>query len=827
MKTNYDDKLDEIILIKRKKKWLHIFLISFLFIFSTLISLVVLWLFNTWPNLKIHEFIFEVLAPLKGTGSDQITKFIKEVIIPLSLITGIVFGIYLLLKSSRKKLFFRRIVVLASIVSLSLSLWRFWKKLEVGNYIKNQVIDSKFIEKNYVDPKNVKLEFPEKKRNLIYISLESMETGYSSKEFGGTKDFNYIPELTKLSLENENFSSNNSVLNGGVSLTGTGWTMGGLFAQTSGLPLKITIDGNMMGNQTDFFPEITTLGDILLEEGYNNYFMLGSDADFGGRSLYYQSHGNYELNDYKYAKSEGYIPKTYKVFWGMEDHKLFDMTKARLNDISNNGKPFNVHILTVDTHFEDGYVDAETPHVNDNEQYGNDIYGSDRRVNEFINWCKGQPWYENTTIVISGDHPTMDKDFMMGVDSNHNRKVYFSIINGAGVREEDTVNRYYSTIDNFPTTLAALGVKIPGDKLALGVNLYSKEKTLVEQFGEDYLNEEFARRSKFMEKLASLDTTSDRYKALSNPHHDQIQVEEIENKVHVKLDYFLENKDSKLPNRVHLFFGSENPIECQLEVDNQGNTYFEVDKDLLGDNIVKLVFGYSKEKENPIFLTSHGGFLSLLSNQFENFTDQLAKLNLEKFEWFCIPKGEYWSELSSDKINRLINLGVSGDILTNQQQFIFSTTHEMVSDYEITKIQEDNLDIEASEESHFILDGVSQDLQNGINFVVRNKETGSIMVRNFNTVDGYPEFTEQSVEQKGNKLVVNLSGYTGIEGEVFGTFLVVQDKDKYETYYFDKKNSTWKMTYPLKNKNRNDLRAKLFVNKGGTILSLGEFNLKE
>ena len=42
----------------------------------------------------------------------------------------------------------------------------------------------------------------------------------------------------------------------------------------------------------------------------------------------------------------------------------------------------------------------------------------------------------------------------------------------------------------FPTTLAALGVKIPGDMLGFGVNLFSDKKTLLEEACKNYLTEQ-------------------------------------------------------------------------------------------------------------------------------------------------------------------------------------------------------------------------------------------------------------------------------------------------------------------------------------------------
>ena len=43
--------------------------------------------------------------------------------------------------------------------------------------------------------------------------------------------------------------------------------------------------------------------------------------------------------------------------------------------------------------------------------------------------------------------------------------------------------------------LAALGAKIDGDQLGLGVNLFSGKKTLIERFGFKKINQEVKKRS--------------------------------------------------------------------------------------------------------------------------------------------------------------------------------------------------------------------------------------------------------------------------------------------------------------------------------------------
>ena len=52
-------------------------------------------------------------------------------------------------------------------------------------------------------------------------------------------------------------------------------------------------------------------------------------------------------------------------------------------------------------------------------------------------------------------------------------------------------------MDLMPTTLGALGANIEGNKLGLGVNLFSDEQTLLEKYDRDYVEAELKKTSKF------------------------------------------------------------------------------------------------------------------------------------------------------------------------------------------------------------------------------------------------------------------------------------------------------------------------------------------
>ena len=489
--------------------WVGEILTVFIAGLSVLLALSVRWMFATWTNLSMDELVYHLTAPLDGTNTDMIWDYVRVCAVPTILVIFFLILILIAWRKKEKVHLFRGIINLVALVGIIVMLGYTWTELGVGDYLKDQNTESKFIEDEYVDPTDVEVVFPEQKRNLIYIFLESMETTYSDVDDGGAFDENVIPELTEIAQTNEDFSGADPKLNGGYSLAGTTWTMGAMFAQTSGLPLNISISANDMDTQDSFFPGVTTLGDILSDAGYTQTLRIGSEAQFGGRKLYFQEHGNYEMEDYSYAIENGLIPSDYKVWWGYEDQKLFEFAKEKLLQLSQGDEPFNLTMLTVDTHFEDGYVCEQCPTEYDT-QYSNVMACSSRQVGEFLKWIQQQDFYENTTIVISGDHPTMDSDYCAEIDQegNYDRRVFTAYINAAAYAQNQQ-ERTYSTFDNFPTTLAALGVQIDGDRLGLGTNLFSGTKTLLEEFGNSKVNAELKKKSEFIEKLSAMDKTND------------------------------------------------------------------------------------------------------------------------------------------------------------------------------------------------------------------------------------------------------------------------------------------------------------------------------
>ena len=225
---------------------------------------------------------------------------------------------------------------------------------------------------------------------------------------------------------------------------------------------------------------------------------MGSDSSFAGRDLYYTQHGNYEIYDYYTAIKEKKIPSDYFVWWGFEDSKLYTYAKEKLLSISKNREPFIFTLLTADTHHIDGYTDSMCE-IKYDSNYANSISCASMQLFNFIEWLKKQDFYSDTVVVVAGDHLSMDPNFFTNI-SGYERTVFDLILN-SDRESENTKDRLFSTMDLFPTTLNALDVSISSNRIGLGTNLYSGDKTIFEEYGVDYVNNELNIRSKFYDDV--------------------------------------------------------------------------------------------------------------------------------------------------------------------------------------------------------------------------------------------------------------------------------------------------------------------------------------
>lgn len=495
----------------RKRLWLNILAVVLL-LAGNLLFFLTIWLANKYDDVSLDQFVYQMKTSAAGANRSLANSAIVRVGvfgIALTIVEVLIYLIssgtfakylkkwqwYVTFSATKLCRFITKIALPVGLCMLLIGLSFFTVRLDFVDYVSAITTESDFIEEHYVDPLEADLTFPEQKRNLIYIFLESLEVTFAETEAGGAIIDNFIPELTTMAEENINFSHDEGI-GGAMSFMGTTWTAAAMVTQTSGMVVQVPLTATNYGGSDPYMPGLVSIGEVLEKEGYNQAIIMGSDGDFAGRESYFVEHGNYEIIDTKSLKAEGRLPEDYNEWWGFEDAKLFDFAKEELTEIAAEGEPFNFTMITCDTHFPSGYVCELCDTEEYDRQYPNVLHCSSKQVYEFVEWIKAQPFYENTTIVISGDHLTMDPKFLKDVDENYTRTVYNCILNSA-IEPVSEKNRTFGTFDLFPTTLAAMGVEIEGERLGIGTNLFSDIPTFAEEYGYEELNDILQMKSTF------------------------------------------------------------------------------------------------------------------------------------------------------------------------------------------------------------------------------------------------------------------------------------------------------------------------------------------
>ena len=197
--------------------------------------------------------------------------------------------------------------------------------------------------------------------------------------------------------------------------------------------------------------------------------------------------------------------KVYRVFvqkrkeFAVEAVEIYNQLKEELKNLSSQDKPFVFTLMTLDTHygtyrFADDVCERKYGNYNNIE---NVVSCSDMQINNFIDSVKAQDFYNNTVVVILGDHLTMNQRFTKDM----NRRLVNVFMN-TPVAAINTKNRTFTSFDIYPTIVESLGAKIEGHRLGLGTSLFSDIPTLTEgKFKVEEMDIEVRKKSKIYDWL--------------------------------------------------------------------------------------------------------------------------------------------------------------------------------------------------------------------------------------------------------------------------------------------------------------------------------------
>lgn len=234
--------------------------------------------------------------------------------------------------------------------------------------------------------RQIKHEGPEKRHNIVFISVESLSAAFMSHFGINFRIKSYLtPNLDRLADEGILFTN--------LYATGTR-TVRGLEALTLSVPPTPGQSIVWRPKNTNLF----TAGSVCRNRGYDISYLYGGDAMFDNMNTYF-SRNNYRVID------RGTKPKneiTFENAWGVADEDLFRWATQEADANHTANKPFFMHVMTVSNHrpftFPKDRIDMPQGSRDAAVKY------TDWCIGDFLEKAKSKPWFANTIFMIVADH---------------------------------------------------------------------------------------------------------------------------------------------------------------------------------------------------------------------------------------------------------------------------------------------------------------------------------------------------------------------------------------------------------------------------------------
>jgi phosphoglycerol transferase len=394
------------------------------------------------------------------------------------------------------------VVLVAAVVVSGTAM--FGSSVHVGAYIK--AANSDYTVDQYYRPPEV--ASAENARNVVMIYLESGEATLSDTTLFEKDPFVPLKDVTRQEdgwQDVGNFRQ----------YDGGGWTMAGIAGTQCGVPLKGNglVTGksglNSLGDDVaNYMGGLTCVGDILKEQGYRNVFMGGANGSFAAKDQYLTTHGydeQYDLDDWR---AKGEPANQFRSDWGLSDKRLMANAKEQVDALhaesSRTGRPFNLSMLTVDTHEPVhiyDYCDVDT------ESEVTSMFScSMTQVADFVGYMEAQGYLEDTAVVLMGDHlKHMGSNNAFGEElgDHPNRTIFNRFWVPGGDSRTSTMRSGIDQLNMMPTILEAAGIELKDRQAGLGVSAFSSKipensaqnlepdiyKQLLESRSQDFYND--------------------------------------------------------------------------------------------------------------------------------------------------------------------------------------------------------------------------------------------------------------------------------------------------------------------------------------------------
>ena len=230
-----------------------------------------------------------------------------------------------------------------------------------------------------------------KPKNIIVISMESLEKGYLSDNLA-----HLTPNLRKMAKEMTFFNMEMG--------SGSDWTTGSIYTELTGFPCFFKNQNNEIFQGVND-TKITSIGHILKQAGYDLTYALAL-ADFAGNREMLR------VNKFDVKSEDDFSPKNPLGQWGTHDKDLFNEIKAIIKKKKKSKKPFAMFASTISTHPPDGVYDARMEKLIKKQKTKLEfmVAATDYHIGELMKFLKKEDLIDNTVIYLFPDHLLMGKE---------------------------------------------------------------------------------------------------------------------------------------------------------------------------------------------------------------------------------------------------------------------------------------------------------------------------------------------------------------------------------------------------------------------------------
>lgn len=297
--------------------------------------------------------------------------------------------------------------------------------------------------------REIKTEGDARNMNVVIVLMESFTSEYLSWEYNNKNLTPNIHSLINESYYFENFYSAGIHTNNGIGATLYGYPP--LFAKS------------MMGVEIDYYDGLPAQ---LNQAGYNTLFFITGNPTYDNMNSFLFENGFQKV----YSESDYDRSKRVNNF-GVQDDYLLKFGIERMNELSEDNKPFLATFLTVSNHPPYVIPDAFKNKGKDDKQKM--IAYVDNTIGEFLESAKKQAWYDNTIFVFLGDHGHLvgSENYEMPLCFNH---IPLIIHSAAFTDAPKKYDHFGGQIDVYPTIMGLLNRSYTNN--TLGIDLFKETR---------------------------------------------------------------------------------------------------------------------------------------------------------------------------------------------------------------------------------------------------------------------------------------------------------------------------------------------------------------